>query len=118
MLKGVMEELLDYLGFKNRYTLAAEDIPAELHPGQAASIIVDGKKLGIIGKIHPNITKDNVYVMELNLEELSAANHENMKYQEISKFPNVSKDVAFVVSKDAKSADMADCIYTCMCSYI
>ncbi len=106
VLKGVMEELLDYLGFKNRYSLVVEDIPAELHPGQAATIVVDGKKLGIIGKIHPNITKDNVYVMELNLEELENANHENMKYKEISKFPNVSKDVAFVVSKDAKSADI------------
>ncbi len=106
VIKGVMEELLDYLGFEGRYELVVDDIPAELHPGQAASIIVDGKKQGIIGKIHPNITKDNVYVMELNLEELENAAHENMKYKEISKFPNVSKDVAFVVSKDAKSADI------------
>ena len=32
-----------------------EDLPKELHPGQAASIIVDGEKVGIIGKIHPLI---------------------------------------------------------------
>ena len=102
-IKGVMEDLLDYLGFDGRYELKVEDLPKELHPGQAGSIYVDGHKVGIIGKIHPLVTKDNIYVMEINLEKLSTYTHDVTKYKEISKFPGIEKDVAFVVDKDVKS---------------
>ena len=104
VIKGVMEELLDYLGFAGRYNLVVnEDLPAELHPGQSANIIVDDVKAGVIGKIHPTISKEDIFVMELNLEMLSNAKHEGMKYKEISKFPNVVKDVAFVMDKEITS---------------
>ena len=107
VIKGVLEELLDYLGFNGRYELKAEDIPAELHPGQSGTIYVDGEKAGVIGKIHPNISaKENIYVMEINLEMLANMNSTPMKYNEISKYPNVAKDVAFIVSDDTKSSDI------------
>ncbi len=110
IIKGIMEELLNYLGYENRYTLKAEDLPKELHPGQSASILVDGKKLGVIGKLHPNVSKDNIYVMEINLEELAKMPSEPMKYQEFSKFPNVEKDLAFVMKKDKPSSDVESVI--------
>ncbi len=111
VIKGVMEELLDYLGFAGRYRLDVSDIPSELHPGQVASIIVDGKKEGIIGKVHPNISsKENIFVMELNLEDLANAKHEGMKFAEISKYPNIAKDVAFIISKETKSEDIENVI--------
>ena len=107
VIKGVLEELLDYLGFNGRYELKAEDIPAELHPGQSGTIYVDGEKAGVIGKIHPNISaKENIYVMEINLEMLANMNSTPMKYKEISKYPNVAKDVAFIVSDETKSSDI------------
>lgn len=106
VIKGVMEELLDYLGFAGRYTLKVEDIPAELHPGQSASIYVDNQKIGIIGKLHPNVAKENIFVMEINLEILSGMRHDGMKYKEISKFPNIVKDVAFVVKKQVKAEEI------------
>ena len=111
VIKGVMEELLDYLGFAGRYNLVVnEDLPAELHPGQSANIIVDGVKAGAIGKIHPTISKEDIFVMELNLEMLSNAKHEGMKYKEISKFPNVVKDVAFVMDKEITSEQIENVI--------
>ena len=103
VMKGVMEELLDYLGFEGRYSLAIEDLPKELHPGQSATIMVDGEKVGVIGKIHPTISKENIYVMEINLEMLSNAKRDGMRYKEISKFPNVVKDVAFVMDNEITS---------------
>ena len=113
VIKGVLEELLDYLGFNNRYKLEITDLPKELHPGQAATIIIDNKNIGFIGKIHPNIShKDNIYVMEVNLEMLSESKHEGMKYKEISKFPNVLKDVAFIVDKNVLSEDIENIIKT------
>jgi len=114
VIKGVMEELLNYLGFEGRYALITPNdenkLPAELHPGQSATIKVDGKNIGIIGKLHPNVSKENIYVMEINLEMLSELDHQGMKYKEISKFPNVVKDVAFIVKKNVKSEEIENVI--------
>ncbi len=106
VIKGVLEDLLDYLGFKDRYTYKVNELPKELHPGQAASVYVDGNRVGYIGKLHPLVSKDSIYVLELNLEKLSQYNHDVTKYKEFSKFPGIEKDVAFVVSKDVKSEEI------------
>lgn len=106
VMKGVLENLLDFLGYNDRYVLAINDLPSELHPGQSANILVDGINVGLIGKIHPNISKDNIFVMEINLDKLFNIPQDIMKYAEISKFPNVVKDVAFIVNKDVKSEDI------------
>lgn len=110
VIKGVMENLLAHLGYADKYTLEVNDLPKELHPGQSASVAIDGVKVGIIGKIHPNITKENIFVLEISLDKLFAMPHEEMKYKEISKFPNVAKDVAFVVKKDVTSKEIEDVI--------
>ncbi len=50
--KGIVEELLNSLGYENRYSFVQpKDMPKEFHKGQTADIIVNGKKLGIIRKI-------------------------------------------------------------------
>ena len=99
-IKGIMEELLDSLGFNNRYSLIVDELPKEFHPGASASIILNGKKIGVIGKVHPNVTKDDIYLMEMNLDVLENLGVKKIEYSEISKFPSISKDVAFVVSKN------------------
>lgn len=87
-----MEELLDYLGYGNRYSFAIkENLPKELHPGQSALISVNNDIVGIIGKIHPQKVKENVYVFEINLEKLLAKKVGKMKYKEISKYPSIKK---------------------------
>ena len=105
-IKGVLEEILEYLGYAGRYTLVKQEMPKEFHPGQSAYINVNGTNVGIIGKLHPNVTKENVYVLEINLDELFQKRVGKMKYKEISKFPNIKKDVAFVVDKNIISKDI------------
>jgi len=106
ILKGILEELLEYLGYQNRYSLKVEDIPNELHPGQSASIILNNVKIGIIGKVHPSVTKDDIYVLEINLEKMFSFRVKGMQYKEISKFPGINKDVAFVVNKKVPASDI------------
>ena len=105
-VKGVVEELLEYLGFGGRYSFIVDGVPKELHPGQSASIIVQGKTVGIIGKLHPNIVKDNVYVFEINLEKLLANHPSRMSYKDIPKFPSVSKDVAFILDENVTAGEV------------
>ena len=105
-LKGVMEDILDALGFNNRYSLKVIDIPCEFHPGSSANIILNGKNIGIIGKVHPNITKDDVYLMEMDLEYLENLKTSKISYQEISKYPSISKDVAFILDNNVTNEDV------------
>ena len=105
-IKGVAEEVLDYLGYAGRYSFMKKDMPKEMHPGQSAVINVNGTDIGLIGKVHPNITNEDVYVLEINLDELFKKKVGKMKYKEISKFPSIKKDVAFVVDKSLTSKEI------------
>ena len=109
-IKGVAEEVLDYLGYAGRYSFMKQEMPKEMHPGQSAYINVNGTNVGIIGKVHPNVTMEDVYVLEINLDELFKKRVGKMKYKEISKFPSVKKDVAFVVDKTLTSKEVEKAI--------
>ena len=104
VIKGVLENLLDYLGFNNRYHLEAQEI-SDLHPGVSAKIYLDKDELGIIGKIHPSINKDNIYVLEISMNKLMQE-IKKLKYKEPSKYPEIKKDVAFVVNRNLSCEEL------------
>lgn len=111
VIKGIAEELLDYLGYVNRYSFVINDsIPETFHPGQSAAISVNNDIVGFIGRVHPVKAKEAVYVMEINLDKLLSKKVGKMKYKEISKFPSVKKDLAVVVDKNVASGDIAQVI--------
>jgi len=111
IIKGIAEELLDYLGYANRYSFVINDsIPETFHPGQGAAIVVNNDIVGFIGRVHPIKAKEAVYVMEINLDKLLSKKTGKMKYKEISKYPSVKKDLAVVVDKQVTSADIASVI--------
>lgn len=102
LLKGMVSNLLDYLGFKNRYTFVKEENP-DLHPGMSAAILLDRQKIGVIGRVHPSLKKEEVYVCELSMKALYEAQIKPIKFKEASKYPEIVKDVAFVVSNEVDS---------------
>ena len=107
-IKGVAEEILDFLGYGGRYSFVQnKEMPKEFHPYQTAQINVNGDVVGIVGKLHPEEVKDNVYVMEINLDKLLSKKVGKMKYKEISKFPSVKKDLAVIANKDTTSEEIA-----------
>ena len=107
VIKGVAEELLDYLGYGGRYSFVANsELPKELHPYQTAYISVNNDIVGVIGKLHPEISKDAVFVMEINLDKLLAKKTGKMKFKEISKFPGIKKDLALIVDKEKTSGEI------------
>ena len=107
IIKGVVEEILDYLGYKDRYSFKVnENIPKEFHPYQSASIIVNGKEVGIVGKLHPSISKD-VYVFEINLSILKDIRVGAIKFKEINKYPTIEKDMAFIIDKNILAEDIS-----------
>ena len=107
LIKGVVENLLDYLGFKNRYTFQVKELDS-MHPGMSAVILVDREEVGIIGRIHPTIKKDDIFVCEISMTKLMSKQIKPIKYKEASKYPSIEKDVAFVVKKDTTVASLTD----------
>ena len=99
-IKGILFTLLDYLGYQGRYSIVKDNLPKEFHPGQSAKIILQGECIGYIGKIHPNVIKDDIYVFEINLTKLSKYKVSRLTYKEYSKYPSIKKDVAFIVDKN------------------
>ena len=77
-----------------------------MHPGKSAVISVNNDIVGIIGRITPEISKEDVYAMEINLDKLLAKKVGKMKYKELSKFPTVRKDLAIIVDKKELAQDM------------
>lgn len=109
VLKGIVENLIDYLGFKNRYSFVqANDLP-EMHPNMSARIMLDRNEIGIIGRVHPSIKKDEIYVCELNLNSL-LSRVKPIKYKTASKYPSIEKDFAFIVNNDVTNAEMKEAI--------
>ena len=98
LVKGIVENLLDYLGLKNRYSFTVDTI-SDMHPGMSARICLDRKPIGIIGRVHPSLYKDEIYVVELSMNELMKQ-IKPIKYKEAPKYPGIVKDMAFIVNKD------------------
>ena len=108
LIKGILENLLDYLGLKNRYSFTTSDIP-NMHPGMSARVLLDRKEIGIIGRIHPTDSKDEIYICEISMDKLMT-NIKPIKYKEISKYPSIIKDMAFIMSKDTEAKEVLDVI--------
>lgn len=108
LMKGIVESILDYLGFKNRYSFVKSTVK-DLHPGVSADVLLDHKRIGIMGRVHPKTCKDEVYVCELSLNALMTK-VKPLKYKEASKYPTIVKDVAFIVPKDMASSEVESVI--------
>jgi len=104
VVKGIVEDLLCSLGFQNRYTFVKQVFP-DMHPGICASILLDREEIGIIGRVHPSILKDEVYVVELSLQKLMKT-IKPIKFKEAPKYPSIEKDMAFIVPRNILAEDI------------
>lgn len=110
LTKGMVEDVLNYLGLANRYQFKVMSIPNGYHPTRSASIYVDQELVGHLGQIHPSISKKEAYVFELNLDKILGIKVRGIKFKEISKYPSISKDLAFVIKKNISAKEIMDII--------
>ena len=84
-----------------RAEYVAETHPA-LHPGQSAKVVLDGKAIGWIGKLHPKWQQHYQLPKGAVLFELGFAALQQRKvpaYSEVSKFPPIRRDMAVLVDE-------------------
>jgi phenylalanyl-tRNA synthetase beta chain len=82
---------------------------AALHPGQAATILLDGEPIGMIGVVHPQTQKhfdlNQAYVVaEIALSAL--LNRELSSFSNLSKFPETTRDLALIVKNEVAAGDI------------
>ena len=108
LVKGIVENLLEYLGFKNRFDFEVLENKF-FHPGMSAKVFVDKEEIGIIARVHPSISKDEVYMCELSMTKLIKP-VKALKFKEAQKYPEIIKDVSFTVDKNITSKQVEQVI--------
>lgn len=97
-LKGDLESLAAAAGAQLEFRPAT---PPQGHPGRSAEVYRDGQYLGWLGQLHPRLQRAldidaDVFVLELDLAPLVAK--PVPRAEELSRYPSVRRDLAFVVS--------------------
>ncbi len=111
-IKADVEAILALTGCADAYTLTPAAHPS-LHPGQSAALHRDGRRVGRIGMLHPRLAKrfdiaPGCYLFELALSAL--ADGRKPRFEPLSKFPSIRRDIAIVVDAELPYAAVADSI--------
>lgn len=110
--KGIVEALADKLNLN--FDFVAEKGLDNMHPGRTAAILLDGEAIGFVGQLHPQTAKDygipETYVAELNLTAVEAGLKPNPSFQEITKFPAVSRDMALLLPAETSHKEVVAAI--------
>jgi phenylalanyl-tRNA synthetase beta chain len=83
--------------------------------GSSTELLVNNKVIGNIYIISEELLKlfdidDDVYLVEMKIDELLNLTGESVKYKDISKFPPVKRDLALIVKKDTKFGEIEETI--------
>jgi phenylalanyl-tRNA synthetase beta chain len=100
--KWAVEQLYAALKIDATYDRASEPV---LHPGKAARTAH-----GWVGELHPRVLEGAWGAFELDLDALIEASPEAIAYAEVSPYPEVRQDLAFVVGEDVPAAALVDAI--------
>jgi phenylalanyl-tRNA synthetase beta chain len=111
-LKGVLENVIKLTLSEDEFSFKPEQNIA-LHPGQTAGIYRADQCVGVLGALHPNIKQaldlqGNIFVFELNLDALTPASLP--RYKEVSKFPEIRRDIAILVNDAVPAQRIQDTI--------
>ncbi|QIL46449.1 phenylalanine--tRNA ligase subunit beta [Vagococcus coleopterorum] len=114
VLKGILENIFKRLGLTDVIRFEATTELTDLHPGRSAKLVAGEQTIGFIGQVHPVIAKaydvNETYVAEINLEALLALDGVGIKYQEVGKFPAMTRDMALLVNSEVSNQQLVDVI--------
>ena len=120
-LKGIIDKLLTELNLDKRVKIALldetslKDTHNTMHPYRTAVMTLLGSKpeiLGYYGQVNPQITNkmklnQNAYMFKIDLEILlKAVNETQIKFKKLPAYPEVQRDLAFIVPDDILWSDI------------
>jgi len=107
--KGVLEVLRRRVGRLDFEPAQAP--PPHVHPGKSARVLWNGQEVGYVGALHPVAAeeweaREEALVAELNLEPVLAAPRPAPRFEPLSKFPAVTRDVSIVCDESLSAAEL------------
>ena len=114
-MKGVIEEFLDALGMNGKRTYDPKSEKTFLHPGRQAKVTYEGKEIGYLGEVHPEVCDaysigTRAYIAVIDIPSVLEFATFDRKYKGIAKFPAVSRDLSMVVPKAVSAGQIEDMI--------
>lgn len=107
--KGEIEEILAAGRVKVEYVRSER---AWLHPGQSAEILVEGKSIGYLGRLHPSLENEldlsTTWVAEFDQAAVLQSYVSN--FTELSRFPSIRRDIALLISDNINVRDIQQLI--------
>ena len=108
-VKGDVEALLALSGCEADFVV---DTHPALHPGQTASIVYRGDRIGMIGALHPTLASEfnipGAVLFELRHGPVSTGTLP--KFKALSRYPAVRRDLSLVVPEEVSASAVRDCI--------
>lgn len=115
-VKGIMENVFEELGVSKRIKLTPCEDVEYYHPYRSAKVNILGKNLtcvGYFGQIHPTLKNklkikgQDVFMFEINLDALiDIVKEHTPRYKKLPQFPEVRRDIAFVINDDVTFDDI------------
>ena len=98
--KGYLEVVFERLGLEEKVTYKKSTLEG-MHPGRFAEVHLGEKRIGFIGEVHPQVADklglNTTYVFEINLDEVISESKVKPKYEEVTKYPEITRDIAMLV---------------------
>ena len=98
--KGYLEVVFERLGLDEKVTYRKSTLEG-MHPGRFAEVYLGEKRIGFIGEVHPRVADklglNTTYVFEINLDEVISESKVKPKYEEVTKYPEITRDIAMLV---------------------
>ena len=113
-IKGLVEGVLEVCGIAD-YRLQKTGAPT-FHPGRNAAVLLGDRQIGIFGEAHPEVLDNydlpyKAYLFDFDMEALVDAAIFAKRFEPISVYPKVERDLAIVVNKETLSDMPTELIY-------
>ncbi len=110
-MKGVCEEFFEKAGMKDRPEYRPDSGRPYFHPGRQADIIYQGRPVGYLGEVHPNVADaygigERAYIAVIDIRNILEFAGFNHKYTGIARYPAVTRDLSMVVPKTVTAGEI------------
>lgn len=114
-MKGVVEEFLELINIKTKAHYDMNVAYPFLHPGRKASISIEGRIIGYLGQIHPQVADnykltENTYIAVIDLANILDFSTDEIKYVGVARYPGMTRDISLVVPKAVLAGQVEDII--------
>lgn len=113
-IKGIVEGLIYGLNINNlRFTKMPSELCCYTKPGYTAQIITDGRLIGLVGEVHPEVLrnfnlKQRAFIFELNCSALLDLTEMVRISKPLPKFPFTARDISIIIGKDTEAISILE----------